>query len=276
MIHTGSLRHQRHRFVAKRKSALSPDEERFVEEYLIDRNGTAAYMRANPETKRRTAGELAYRLLKKVVIRKAIASGSKAIGKACRVSAQTEVRGLAMLANYDIGAAFDLSKDGWVPLPPRLIPYEVRQAIVGVKIRRRPGDDGGEVETVEIKFADKIAARDKLMRHLGLYQDLPPLEVLLSALPEGVAETVRAALAQTVHAGRGAGGDQPAPVAARGGGAGSTPGGPNSTDEGGGTGPGPVAGGVDSLPGSAGSGPLHPPVGEDEDGGGEGDGPFTN
>ncbi len=170
--------------MAKRKPALTPTEERFVDEYLIDRNGTAAYMRVFPGVKRRTAGELSYRLLKKVEIKSAIAAGSRSLAKACRVSAETEARGLAMLANYDIGAAFDLSKDEWVPLPPRLIPYEVRQAIVGVKINKRAG-------TVEYRFADKIAARDKLMRHLGLYKDLPPLETVLGFLPRELADEIR-------------------------------------------------------------------------------------
>lgn len=209
----------------KKSQTLTPDEERFVEEYLIDRNGTAAYLRVKPGTLRTTAGELASRLLKKVRVKAAVASGSRELNKRARVSAAKEVRGMALLANYDIGAAFDMTQGDWVPLPPRLIPYEIRLAIVGVKVRRTkiPGLHGSSkhcpecgkevefvapvVETVEYKFADKVAARDKLMRHLGLYQELPPLEKLIDAIHEhhpdypGIdfRETVRQALAAALQ-----------------------------------------------------------------------------
>lgn len=252
--------------MARKKSiGLTPSEERFVEEYLIDRNGTAAYIRANPGTRRTTAGELSSRLLKKVKVKDAIAKASQELRRACKTSAVKEVKGLALLANYDIGAAFDLTADEWVPLPPRQIPYETRQAIVGVKVRRRRivGDDEAPavVETVEFRFADKLAARDKLMRHLGLYKDLPPLEVLLAALPPEVAEAVRAGLAAAVQR-RGDPGRGPAPGI-------PLPGGdrlrPDGADAAGGADPRPVAGGVDPQPGPEAGGPLHPPVGEDPD-----------
>lgn len=196
--------------MAKKTAGLSADEERFVEEYLIDRNGTAAYIRANPGTRKTTAGEMASRLLKKRKVAQAVAAGSRELARRCGVSAAKEVNGLALLANYDIGDAFDLTADDWVPLPPRKIPYETRKAIVGFKVTRRRlksgGDEDYEVETVEYKFADKLAARDKLMRHLGLYKDLPPLEVLLAALDPQIAEAVRRALAQAVQSGADPGG----------------------------------------------------------------------
>jgi phage terminase small subunit len=182
---------RRRRLVAKRKPALTLDEERFVDEYLIDRNGRAAYTRANPGTKRSTAAQQASRLLNKRNVAEAVRVGSRELARACKVNAEKEIRGLAMLANYDIGAAFDLTADEWVPLPPRKIPYEVRQAIVGVKINRRKEAGGVVVETVEYRFADKIAARDKLMRHLGLYKDLPPLETVLALLPRELADEIR-------------------------------------------------------------------------------------
>lgn len=193
--------------MASKPPKLKPDEERFVDEYLIDRNGTAAYIRVYPEASRAAAAVAASRLLRKANVKAAIAAGSKQIRKQSRTSAAREVRELALLANYDIGAAFDLSVDDWVPLPPRLIPYEMRKCIVGVKVKPILDKDGNVVEKqVELKFADKLAARDKLMRHLGLYKDLPVVEVLLAALPPEQANAVRAALAASVHGGRDPGG----------------------------------------------------------------------
>lgn len=230
----------------KKAPELSADEERFVDEYLIDRNGTAAYIRVHPAAKRPTAAVESHRLLRKPKIAAAVKLGSHQLARQCNTSAVKEVKGLALLANYDIGSAFDMTADDWVPLPPRLIPYETRKAIVGFKVtRRHERDRDGNtttVENVEYKFADKLAARDKLMRHLGLYKDLPALEVLLAALPPEVVRTVRAALAQAVQQGAvggGPGGDQPRPA---------LPPGPGGGAAGGGPGDGVAAGGADARP----------------------------
>jgi phage terminase small subunit len=264
------------------KPRLTPDEERFVEEYLIDRNGTAAYIRVHPGAKRSTAGTESYRLLKKPQIAKEVKAASRELRRACKTSAAAEVRKLALLANYDIGGAFDLTADGWVILPPRLIPYEVRQAIVGVKFKKRyeRGADGKPelVEDVEYKFADKLAARDKLMRHLGLYNDLPPLEVLLAALPPDLAEAVRTALAAKVHAG---GSDQDAQPPGNSGGSGATTPGNSTLDQRpdprvpqGAPGAGPVAGAVPGGPVGPADAPVLPPLGQDDGRGGEDAGPL--
>lgn len=196
--------------MAARKPALTLDEERFVDEYLIDRNGSAAYRRVHPGTRSSTACEQASRLLKKKKVAAAVQKGIAALRRRTKVSAERVIRELSRLAFFDIGEAYDLSSDDWVPLSPRAMPYDTRRAIVGVKIRRRrlaskaTGEDGKpldeiyEVESVEYKFADKLAALDKLMRHLGLYKDLPPLELLLACLPPEVATPVRTALAFAV------------------------------------------------------------------------------
>lgn len=212
------------------ETALTPDEERFVEEYLIDFNGTAAYLRVHPGVKRWSAKVMASRLLTKVNLQEAIKLGAEDLTAQANVTAVEVVTGLAKLAFYDFGAAYDLSTDDWRPLPPRKIPRDVRLAIQGVKIVKRHDDEGNVVETVEYKFADKNAAFDKLMRYLSLYRDLPALEVLLGALPPDVAATVRTALAASVHEGGGAAGgargDEPD--------AGAPADGPDAPDAGGG------------------------------------------
>lgn len=184
--------------------ALTPDEERFVEEYLIDPNGTTAYLRVHPGVKRTTAADAAYRLLRKPEISEAVRRGRRLLASRCKASAEDVLRGLAALAFYDIGAATDLTRNELVLLPPRDIPFEVRQAITAVKVKKRTvaRADGSTEETQEIeyRFANKLAALDALARHLGLFQDLPPLEVLLNALPPKIADTVRAALAAALHA----------------------------------------------------------------------------
>lgn len=62
---------------AHRKPAVTHLDERFILEYLVDLNGTQAYMRAVPGTKENTARVLASRLLTKVAIQEAIRKARK-------------------------------------------------------------------------------------------------------------------------------------------------------------------------------------------------------
>ena len=62
---------------APRKSAVTHLDERFIQEYLVDLNGTQAYLRAVPGTKENTARVLASRLLTKVDIQAAIRKARK-------------------------------------------------------------------------------------------------------------------------------------------------------------------------------------------------------
>lgn len=51
--------------VDKKEAPITPSEERFIQEYLIDLNGTQAYMRAYPTAKVKSAEVQAFRLLRK-------------------------------------------------------------------------------------------------------------------------------------------------------------------------------------------------------------------
>lgn len=248
--------------MAKRKNRLAEDEERFVEEYLIDRHGTNAYIRANPGTRRTTACEMASRLLSKSNIQRAIELGRKAISQRTNVSADRVVKQYARIAFADIGQAFDLSKSVPVLLAPRDIPFDTRQAITAIKLKRRvlknEGSEDYEIEEWEYKFADKLSALDKLSKHLGLYKELPPLDAVLMLLPESLRESVRSAIAQAISQGSSPGSDRPdqqeLPAAkpdSR-----QTPSGPNPPVPGDGVAGGPVAGGVPQEHGTPGIAPL--------------------
>jgi phage terminase small subunit len=238
---------------------LTPKEERFVEEYLVDLNGTAAYRRAFPRSKPGSARTLAARLLAKVHIRAAVRKRRQQVEQRTQVTAERVVRELARLAFADLGDVADLS-DPDQPRLKRHIPPAARRALQEVA-RTRHG--------VKIRLADKQAALDKLMRHLGLYQDLPPLEVLLGLLPAELAGPLRETLARTLPPGAGAGGASghgPEP--------GGPAGGPGAVLRGGGPDPGPVAEPVPLGPVEAADAPVLPPGGEELRGGGQDAGPL--
>ena len=87
------------------------------------------------------------------------------------------------------------------------MPAEVRRAVRSVKVSRervtRRVIRRGKTTTtttvrecvIEVKFWDKMAALERLFRHLGLDTPIPPLESLFRSLPPRLADGVRAALA---------------------------------------------------------------------------------
>jgi phage terminase small subunit len=170
----------------------------FIAEYIISENATASYRKAffalrNYHCTYNTAATEGKLLLKKPQVQAEIKAAREVIRKRGRASAEKVVRELGKIAFCDPDDIIDFSD----PDNPRLkrredIPAAARQVIQEVS-RNQFG--------VKIKLADKLGALDKIARILGLYNDLPPLENLLARLPPDIRETVRAALAVSVHEG---------------------------------------------------------------------------
>ena len=60
---------------SKTSRALTPKEQRFVEEYLVDLNGTQAYLRSHPGVKTTSASADSSKLRGKLSIQTALAKG---------------------------------------------------------------------------------------------------------------------------------------------------------------------------------------------------------
>lgn len=255
---------------AEEQPELTLDESRFVEEYLVDHNATQAYLRLHPNVKYLNAAQAGSKLSRQPHIKAAIRLGLQAQNRRTQVRADRVVRALARIAFGDLGQAFDLSTSGFVPRAPRDVPYELRCVLQVVKHKKRvvrKGDKEHVEEEVEYRLPDKVAALDRLMKHLGLYKDLPLLEVLLDGLEPEIADQVRAALAAAVDGGRGgAGGGQPAEPAL-----GPAAGGPEPAVPGDGLAAGPVADELSDERGDAGVLALFETGREIDDDGGPGD-----
>lgn len=144
---------------------LTPKQQRFIEEYLIDLNATQAAIRAGYSPK--SAYAIGVENLNKPDIRaeldKAMAERSKRTG----VSADRVIRELARLAFLDPAKLIDfdtakLQEDA---------PEDDRAALAGVKVKET--DRGTERE---IKLADKVRALELLGKHLGLFTEHISLE----------------------------------------------------------------------------------------------------
>lgn len=87
--------------VPQNKMPLTPTEERFVEEYLIDLNGTQAYMRAYPTAKATSARVQACRLLADPNIADAIAAAKAARSKATAITSEEALQHVWGIATAD-------------------------------------------------------------------------------------------------------------------------------------------------------------------------------
>ncbi len=142
---------------------LTDREQRFVAEFLIDGNASAAYVRAGYSPRGANAG--AARLSAKVSIRAAIDAGQKPILTQLKLNGDNALREMCLIAFADIGEIVDTRT--WTIREN--IPDGIRKALASIKVTttKKAGT------CVEFKLADKLGALDKLFRHLGLYRDKP-------------------------------------------------------------------------------------------------------
>ena len=198
-----------------RARPLPPEYQRFVSEFIIDDNATRAYLAAYPGSSYVTANSEGPRLAVKPRIKQEIQAARNARQKRTQVRADTAIREAARLAYADPLYLFE--DDGKTLRNLRDIPPDTRRAIAEIKTRReriekRPGDAiiscpecGHEhvapvqqvttYDVITYKMVPKKVGLDKLWAHLGLAQEISPLDALLSALPLVLAAQVKDALA---------------------------------------------------------------------------------
>lgn len=135
---------------------LTPKQQCFVDEYLVDLNGTQAAIRANYSAK--TAASIAEELLRKPEIQVAIQEALHARQQRTEVTADKVVRELAAMAFYDPAVIGDAKING--PEDIKKLPEQVRRAIVGWA-----WDKHGHFT---LKLSPKTPSLDLLARHLGM------------------------------------------------------------------------------------------------------------
>ena len=148
---------------------MSPKQERFVEEYLVDLNARQAAIRAGYSE--HTATEQASRLLTIVKVQEAVAAGRKKLAEKAGVTQERVLKEYARIAFLDIRKIFD--EEGNL-LPIHEIDDETVAAISGLEVEKRISAIAGpdvQSHTHKIKLADKKGALDSLARHLGMFVD---------------------------------------------------------------------------------------------------------
>lgn len=167
----------------KRKAGehLTVLEQKFVNEYLVDPNGVRAYRRAAGEKiSYANARSEACKLLTRPNVRAEIDAGMKAVSRYAKLKAAKVVKGLTTVALADPLDFLDRETGNILPLDQvprraRMSVKSIKAKVVSRKLEKFTDDAGDEqiaevtTEIVEIGLNDRVAALDKLMKHLGQY-----------------------------------------------------------------------------------------------------------
>lgn len=154
-----------------RVECLTPKQERFVAEFLIDCNGTQAAIRAGYSKK--SARQIASELLTKEPVQAAIRAGMVKLADQNTITASRVLKELGEIAFSDV---FEFGPDGPKLKPLAMISPTAGRAVAGLKIRRElGGEDKPDAEVVEFKMWDKGDALRQLAQHLGLLHEVESL-----------------------------------------------------------------------------------------------------
>lgn len=144
----------------------APKRRRFVEEYLIDLNGTQAAIRAGYSA--RTAAQTASRLLSDVKIQAEIAKAQERAAKRNEVTIDRIIEEYRRIAFADTTQAIFI-RDGHAQVADtESLPPEVKAAISEIAESR---------EGIRIKFHSKTHALDALGKHLGMFVERAEVKV---------------------------------------------------------------------------------------------------
>lgn len=144
--------------------ALTPKQQLFVEEYLIDLNATQAAIRAGYSPN--NADKIGSELLGKTRVSEAI---KIAMAERSRRTGINQDRILAELAKIALVNPARVVNFDEATIREDALPEDLA-AVASVEVKRFPTKDGEGIER-EVKFHDKNKALDLAGRHLGMFKD---------------------------------------------------------------------------------------------------------
>jgi phage terminase small subunit len=183
------------------KGKLTPKQERFVAEYLIDLNATQAAIRAGYSAK--TAQEQGSRLLSNVMVAGAVKAKQARLADKYEVTADRVVRELALIGFANMLDYVQIDEQGLARVDLSGVDRDQAAAIHEIKVESvvGAGEDPKTVEKVTFKLADKRAALVDLGKHLGLFDSAgdEALKEGLAALLQSGRKRAAETKAQSVH-----------------------------------------------------------------------------
>lgn len=148
----------------RRNQPLNDKQKRFILEYLIDFNATQAAIRAGYSAK--TAGSQAHKLLLNPEIQAAIRREQEKTANRLTLTREKVLEQYARIAFSDSRAFFD--KDGrLLPVPELDDDASAALQSYEVEMRLLDGPDQPPVPVLKVRWADRRAALDSIMRAQG-------------------------------------------------------------------------------------------------------------
>lgn len=165
---------------------LTAKQERFVAEYLIDLNASAAARRAGYSAKR--ADAIGHENLRKPDIASAVAAAKAKRMERTEITQDAVLLQLSRLMSFDIRSLYNA--DGSMKAPHEL-DDAAAMVLVGVDVTEEFEGSGEERRQIgfmkKAKIPDRVAALALAMRHLGMLKD----KIELNATFVGLAERMR-------------------------------------------------------------------------------------
>lgn len=147
---------------------LTPKQQRFVEEYLIDLNATQASIRAGYSSK--TANEIGAENLTKPSIKEAIALAMAERSRRTGISQDRVIKEYARIAFANMKDFATWNKDG-VEFTDSEDLSEDDAACVAEVSETEIETDYGTKRTKRLKLYDKNSALEKVGKHLGMFKE---------------------------------------------------------------------------------------------------------
>ncbi len=155
--------------------ALTPKQQAFAREYLIDLNATKAAIRAGYSAK--NADKIGSELLGKTRVKAEIQAAMDKRAEKVELTSERVLTEIGKLAFADIRKVFDERGN---LLPVHMLPDEIAASVSSIEVvtKNIPGSEPAEVEHVsKIKFWDKRGSLELLGKHLKLFTDKIEVEV---------------------------------------------------------------------------------------------------
>lgn len=149
---------------------MTPKQRRFVEEYLVDLNGTQAAIRAGYSQK--TARTIAAENLAKPDIAAALSAAQEKRAGKVEVTAERVLREYAILAFADMAHYLRFDEQGQALLDWENMPKEATRAISEITQEEYmvgAGDDARVVRRTKFKLHNKGGPLDSVAKHLGMF-----------------------------------------------------------------------------------------------------------
>ena len=151
----------------KKEQELTPKQRRFVEEYLIDLNATAAAERAGYRD-----SSIGRQLITKNHVANAIEKARKKRSTRTEITQDRVILELARIAFLDPRKVFKWGPEGVTLLPSDGLTEDEAAAVC--EVSQTFSDTGGSIKG---KVHDKIKALDLLCKHLGIVVDRKNIEL---------------------------------------------------------------------------------------------------